>query len=197
MPSRVRKVQPAESKLTLTSPPGTDEGRRILDRALTSDPETGVLQLSGNRCMIVRPEVLVNIQKQLESTIGSSAKGVMYLAGERSSHIGLTSVDATSRGPLTLKNAQRVIDSSALMGWGRTQIIRFDMESSRFGLRIRNSPIAVAYGSSTKPVCHFIAGWAAGVACAILGRDILCEETGCVAQGHEHCEFDLHPTHSP
>src|SRR5712664_57343 len=100
MPSSVRKVQPAESELTLASVPSIDEGRRILDRALTSDPETGILQLSGHRCMIVRPEVLVNIQKQLESTIGSSAKGVMYLAGERSSHIGLASVETTSTGPL-------------------------------------------------------------------------------------------------
>lgn len=193
MPSRDRNAVQPRAKLELASIHSAEEARRILDSALTSDPESGVLQLSGHRCVIVRPEVIVNIQKQLEATIGGSAKGVMYLSGERSSKIGFSPADPASGRPLTLKNAQRVIDSTALMGWGRVEIARFDVEASHFALTVQNNPIAAAYGSSTKPVCHFIAGWAAGVARTILGRELLCEETACLAQGSDRCEFELRP----
>src|SRR2546430_2619615 len=140
--------------------------------------------------------VIVSIQKQLEQTVGGSAKGILYLSGERSSDAGLKFLGALTDGislPLTLEGAKRIIDASALTGWGRTEIVQFDPERGRFTVARHNSPIAQAYGPSKKPVCHFLAGWMAGIGRLLVGKELLCEELSCAAQGHDRCEFELQP----
>src|SRR5439155_1397182 len=87
---------------------GPEEARELLLAALTPDPKSGILRLSDQPCLIVRPEVIVSIQKQLEQTVGGSAKGILYLAGERSSDAGLKFLSALTSGvslPLTLAGA--------------------------------------------------------------------------------------------
>src|SRR5207247_3032487 len=66
-------------------------------------------------------------------------------------------------------------------------------EHGRLVLTVSNSPLARAYGGSTKPVCHFLTGWIAGLGRNLLEREVLCEETACAAQAHGRCEFELRP----
>jgi len=174
----------------------SQEASELLAAALHPDPKSGILRLSDQPCLILRPEVIVSIQKQLEQTVGGSAKGILYLAGERSSDTGLKFLGALTSGvsePLTMDGAKRIIDASALTGWGRTEIIHFDPDRGRFTVARHNSPIAKAYGPSKKPVCHFLAGWMAGIGRLLVGKELLCEELACVAQGHDRCEFELQP----
>ena len=195
MPSSERKasslIAPADLSLI-----DADEARDLLAAALVPDPKSGILRLSGQPAVIIRPDVIVNIQRQLEQTIGGSAKGVLYLAGERSSKEGVAPVRAISREPagsLAIDAAKRMTDAFSLLGWGRAEVTHFDAGHGRFALRFANSPIALAYGSSKKPVCHFLAGWAAGMVRDLVGRELLCEEIACAAQGKDYCEFDLRP----
>src|SRR3972149_5953899 len=69
-------------------PPPGEEGREAYLRFMDIDPNGGVIRLSGHRYGFLRPEVLVNIQKQLEQTVGARTKGFLYLAGERSAEAG-------------------------------------------------------------------------------------------------------------
>src|SRR5207247_40361 len=151
---------------------------------------TGVLRLSNVPSLIVRPEAIVNIQRQLELTIGGSSKGILYLSGERSAQEGMNPLESvlSTRAPLTLANARRLMDVSALLGWGRLEMSLFDPEHGRLVLTVSNSPLARAYGSSKKPVCHFLTGWIAGLGRNLLEREVLCEETACAAQGPGRCE---------
>ena len=195
MPGRDRKATVVSPQLDLAEM-GPAEARELLAAALTPDPRSGILTLSDQPCLLVRAEVIVSIQKQLEQTVGGSAKGILYLAGERSSDAGLKFFGALIGGtsvPLTLEGAKRIIDASALTGWGRTEILQFDPEGGRFTVARRNSPIAKAYGPSKKPVCHFLAGWMAGLGRLLVGKELLCEEISCMAQGHDRCEFELQP----
>jgi predicted hydrocarbon binding protein len=199
MSPRERKsgTKDAEANLSSLSSEGA---RRFLASALASDPRTGILRLHGQPCVIVRPKVLVNIQKQLEQTMGGSAKGIMYLAGERSSRDGVVPVHAipgNDGASLTLEGARRMIDAFSVLGWGHAEVVMFDAEHDRLVLRIVNSPMALGYGPSSKPVCHFLAGWAAGMGEALVGRELLCEEVACKAQGRGYCEFELRPMHAP
>ncbi|HEX9340643.1 MAG TPA: 4-vinyl reductase [Thermoplasmata archaeon] len=175
---------------------GTTLARKLLAVALTPDPETGILLLSGQSCLIVRPDVIMNIQKQLEQTMGSSSKGIMYLSGERSAGAGLNplaSIESESKGAFNFDRARRIIEASAFLGWGRAAIRLFDPDAGRFVISIKNSPLARSYGPSKKPVCHFLAGWLAGLGRILLSKELLCEETVCASQGPDHCEFDLRP----
>ena len=195
MPARDRKSSTLSAQLDLAGM-GPEEARELLAAALHPDPKSGILLLADQPCLILRPEVIVSIQKQLEQTVGGSAKGILYLAGERSSDAGLKFLGALTSGvsaPLTMDGAKRIIDASALTGWGRTEIIHFDPDRGRFTVARHNSPIANAYGPSKKPVCHFIAGWMAGIGRLLVGKELLCEEISCAAQGHDRCEFELQP----
>ncbi len=195
MPARNRKPTTIDPQVNLAGT-GPEEARELLAAALTPDPSGGILRLSDQRCLLIRPEVIVSIQKQLEQTLGGSAKGIMYLSGERSSAAGLQLFGALTREnpqPLTLESAKRMIDASALTGWGRTEILAFDPDRGRFSVARRNSPIALAYGPAPKPVCHFLAGWMAGIGGLLVGKELLCTETACIAQGRDRCEFELQP----
>lgn len=168
----------------------------LLASVLRPDPKAGVLLLADVPCLIVRPEAVVNIQRQLEVTIGGSSKGILYLAGERSAQEGMSPLESmvSTSPPLTLANARRIMETSALLGWGRAEISMFDPQRGRLLLTVSNSPLARAYGSSKKPVCHFLSGWIAGLGRALLEREVLCEEVSCAAQGRDRCEFELRPT---
>ena len=196
MPARDRKASTISPPMELAEL-NTQEARDLLAAALTPDLKSGILLLSDQPCLILRAEVIVSIQKQLEQTVGGSAKGILYLSGERSSDAGLKFLEALTNGvslPLTLDGAKRIIDASALTGWGRTEIVHFDPDRGRFTIARHNSPIAKAYGPSKKPVCHFLAGWMAGIGRLLVGKELLCEEISCMAQGHDRCEFELQPT---
>jgi predicted hydrocarbon binding protein len=195
MPARNGKASTAKPQLDLISI-GPDEARELLAAALVPDPKSGILRIADQPCLIIRPEVIVSIQKQLEQTVGGSAKGIVYLSGERSSEAGLRFFGALTRGPLqplTLEGARRIIGVAAVVGWGRTEILIFDPKEGRFALAMQNSPIARAYGPAKKPVCHFLAGWIAGIGRLLTGKELLCEETACLAQGRDRCEFELRP----
>ncbi len=167
----------------------------LLTRLISVDPENGVLRLVDTRFTVFRPIVLVNIQKQLEQTIGASTKGFLYLAGEKSAESGLD-VPAALAGKRkavahTLDSFKWLTDALALMGYGRFEVRLFDREEDRFVVALANSPFAEAYGASTKPVCHLVAGFLAGIGKRLLSQELLCEETACKAQGKDRCEFEL------
>jgi len=183
MPARDRKASTINlaEDLSALSP---ERAKEFLVAALEPDTRSGVLRFSKVPSVIVRPEAIVNIQRQLEQTIGGSSKGILYLSG-------------STRAPLTLVNARRLMDASALLGWGRLEISLFDPENGRLVLAVTNSPLARAYGASKKPVCHFLSGWIAGLGRSLLEREVLCEETACAAQGRGRCEFELRPIGPP
>ena len=194
MPARDQKAVSAGRAVDLIAL-SPDRAKDFLAASLESNTKEGVLRLSNVPCVIIRPEAIVNIQKQLEATIGGSSKGILYLSGERSASSGLNLFESlvSTEAPMTLANARRLMEAAALVGWGRAVISEFDPEHGRLLLTITNSPLARAYGSSKKSVCHFLAGWIAGIGRNLLDCEVLCEETSCAAQGHDRCEFELRP----
>src|SRR5207302_7560122 len=164
MPARDRKASTIDlaEDLSVLSP---ERAKEFLVAALEPDTRSGVLRFSKVPSVIVRPEAIVNIQRQLEQTIGGSSKGILYLSGERSARDGMNPFESivSTRAPLTLANARRLMDASALLGWGRLEISLFDPENGRLVLAVTNSPLARAYGASKKPVCHFLTGGSRGL----------------------------------
>jgi hypothetical protein len=173
------------------------EARDLLANALDLEPDAGVLRMAGERYIFAQPEIVVGIQKQLEQTVGASTKGVLYLAGEKSADARLHVVRAFG-GALDASEdfasaAKRAMDALALTGWGRYELLGYDRESGALRVELENSAIAEAYGPSARPVCHLVAGWLAAFGRRLLGRELLCEETACKAQGRPRCEFVLSP----
>ncbi len=164
---------------------------------IEADPAAGWFRLSGQRLLILRPEALVDLQKQLEGTVGLSSKGFLYLAGEKSATEGhaLFGDFLRPRGPDEDEPAvlARSIAPLGLLGLGRFDVAPVDVGAHRYLVTLENSPLAEVYGESRKPVCHLLAGWVAGTARRVLGGNFLCEEMTCRSQGKPRCEFQLRP----
>ena len=164
---------------------------------LRLDARKGHLELMGHRIMLFRFEFLVAIQKQLETTIGTSAKGVLYLSGERAAAEVMPAMASRLKelptGKEALTEIQRMSDIWATIGVGRAIITMFTPGEGRYSFKIEDSTFPVAYGPSSRPVCHLWAGWAAGVAKRLFGRDVLCEEVACRSMGARFCEFEIRP----
>src|SRR3989475_5425187 len=127
MPARDRKastIDLAADLSTLTPERATE----FLAASLEADTRSGVLRLSRVPSVIVRPEAIVNIQRQLEQTIGGSSQGIFYLSGERSAPDGRHPFESivSTRPPLTLPNARRLMGASAPLGWGPLWVSLFD-----------------------------------------------------------------------
>lgn len=168
---------------------------------LRLDVHRGRVELMGHPIMLFRIEFLVAIQKQLETTIGDSAKGVMYLAGERAAQHVLPAMSGKIQdlpsGRDSLIELRRMSDIWATIGVGRATVTEFYPSEGRFAFRIEHGTFPAAYGESSKPVCHLWAGWAAGVAKRLFRRATMCEEFHCVAMGDPACEFVIAPHATP
>jgi len=176
----------------------TDEAASLfVSSNLAVDVRKGHVELMGHRIMLFRFEFLVAVQKQLEDTVGASAKGVLYLAGERAAQAVLPAMSDRLQelpsGHESLVALRRMSDVWATIGVGRATVTEFDPDEGRFAFRIDDGPLPDAYGPSPRPVCHLWAGWAAGVAARLFRRDVICEEVRCRAAGSEACEFVLQP----
>ena len=175
---------------------GTDElVTNFLASNLHLDVRKGHVELMGHRIMLLRFEFLVAIQKQLETTIGTSAKGVMYLAGESAAQEVLPAMadrlkDLPS-GKDSLAELRRMSNLWATIGLGRATVTMFTPLEGRYSFKIDEGAYPAAYGPSSRPVCHLWAGWAAGVIQRLFGRDVLCEEVACRAMGARFCEFEI------
>src|SRR2546428_76385 len=95
--------------------------------------------------------------------------------------------------PRRHRTASTISAQRALAGWARTELVHFHPERGHFRGGRHNSQMAQACGPSKKPVCHFLAGWMGGIARLLVGKELLCEEISCMAQGHDRCEFELQP----
>ena len=172
----------------------TDEiATSLLASVIRVDIRKGHVTLLGHPIILFRFEFLVAIQKQLETTIGASAKDVLYLSGERASEEVLPAMSERLKhmpsGQDSIVALRRMADIWATIGAGRATITEFDPAHGKFSFKIDDGPFPAAYGPSEKPVCFVWAGWAAGVAKSLFGRDVMCEEVRCVAMGHPACEF--------
>jgi predicted hydrocarbon binding protein len=179
------------------TPVVVDVASEFLSSNLRLDFRKGHLDLVGHRVMLFRFEFLVAIQKQLEDTIGPSAKGVMYLAGERAAKEVLPAMADRIKdlppGRGSFVALRGMSDVWAMIGVGRATVTEFSPEEGKFAFRIEHGAFPFAYGRSLKPVCHVWAGWAAGVARQLFERGASCEEVRCLAAGDEACDFVITP----
>jgi len=188
------KATPAKQ---VTADRTNDLVTNFLASNLRLDARKGHLELMGHRIMLFRFEFLVAIQKQLETTIGTSAKGVLYLAGERAAQEVMPAMAERLKdlptGKESLIALQRMSDIWATIGVGRAMVTTFTPAEGRYSFKIEDSTFPAAYGPSSRPVCHLWAGWAAGVVKRLFGTDVLCEEIACRSMGARYCEFEIRP----
>lgn len=150
-----------------------------------------------NRAVLLGVGTFIQLQLGAEDILGEEAFAVFYEAGIKAGKEGADALleEWDERGPELVKKALSFTDST---GFGMFKPIDFRLNPDGTAhLQIRQSFIAETYkdwkGETKGPVCHFIAGFLAGLIGDIIGIRLSCEETACHAMGNDECEFKFEP----
>ncbi len=165
------------------------EKNKILDH-LSFQFERGGLFYQEVRYLLIRPEVLVTLQKGIEKELPDKARFLLFQSGFQGGNLSGKRYKEVFH--LTDHEIiQFMIDMGTQIGWGRFELKKFDLKNHNLIVKVYHSPFAEAYGVSNTPVCHFIRGVLSGLTSVIMGREDEVEEMLCLAKGDLHCEFKL------
>jgi len=140
------------------------------------------LSVEEKRRLIVLNSIFMKIQKTLEASIGQSSARVLYTAGEE---FGRTYMDLSKRENKAITIQDLLTELEA------TDFIRAEFDSGDLSFRVYDSPIALNYGESEEPVCHFLAGFFTGIASEYFGEEhVRYTETSCKASNDSFCTFN-------
>lgn len=157
-------------------------------KEMSFDPDTGEMSYEGIRYMLVRPDTIMAIYREVERLIGTDVEEVFFKAGRLGGGRTAAGVETT----LSISKerlASFMVSMGVKLGWGRNELVEFDMDGRKIRFRVFNSAFAKAYGSSCNPVCHLTRGVMAAVGEMLWGTTVEALETHCAAQGGEFCEL--------
>jgi signal transduction histidine kinase/predicted hydrocarbon binding protein len=166
-----------------------------------SEERPGLLRFDGVRAALVEVEAgFWSIRRGLEALVGARlANAVLQQAGARS---GAALARALGAGEGDLSPAQAVaacIAAYQAAGFGRFTVEEMDWPNGRAVIHAEDTLEAWMmrrHGRRSEgPVCAYTAGALAGFANAPgNGRDVVCIERTCQAQGADLCRFELLPS---
>jgi predicted hydrocarbon binding protein len=160
---------------------------QLLD-SLIHTPEEGRLSLQAARYLLIRPDILVDIQKALETHIPHDAAKVL---ADASQNDGITMAGRLRE--VFSYSAEQVLSSLTFMlgeaGWGVTTVEMLNVENGELVLKVQESPFAEIYGPSVNPVCHILSGIFQGVGTALFESEVEGQEIQCLARGDDVCRF--------
>ncbi|MEE8449916.1 MAG: V4R domain-containing protein [Thermodesulfobacteriota bacterium] len=160
---------------------------QILDN-LEYDSQSGCISFKEVRYILVRPETIMALLSSLEEELGERAGQFFYQGGMSGGRLSAQKYKQTL-GLSEKGLVEFMISMGTQIGWGRFELVAFDMEKRMLEINVHNSPYAQAYGPSQRPVCHVIRGVLAGLAQGIFERPVQAGETGCLATGNNCCRF--------
>lgn len=162
----------------------------IILKHLDFDEGKGGLFFQGVRYLLIRPEVLVTFQKEIERELPEKAERILFRSGFQG---GMLS-SKRFKEIYELSDEETVgfmLEMGGQIGWGRFELVRFDPINLCLSLKVYSSPFAEAYGKSEKGICHFTRGVMAGLAFTIFHKEIQGEEIHCLSKGDPFCKFEL------
>jgi predicted hydrocarbon binding protein len=160
----------------------------LLDSFVFSD-ETGSIHFNGVRYMIIRPETICTLQRLVEERLGDTAAEIFFMSGLTGGRLSAMKYMELF-GHSKEEAVRYMCDMGGQIGWGKFILEEFDLSSETISIRVLNSPFAVCYGESEKPVCHLIRGIVAGVAFGVFGQPIKVVETHCLSKKDTFCRFE-------
>jgi len=164
-----------------------------LDRAFAAivDQDSGEVRVDGRGFVLVQRETMAELQRGLEEILGRGAESVLVRVGyKRGTELSERLV------ALVGDNADAFVEGLRVYA-GRTGLCRVEgvaVDPPKVVIRASNSFIAMGYGSSGRPVCHYLRGVLLAAGERLLHRkELECVETTCFAAGDPECGFEVTP----
>ena len=155
-------------------------------RAIVEDDGAGRLTIGGARYLLIRPETLAALQKQVEVVAPGAAADCLAAGGRAGGARAARDLagDAEAR-------VRSLLETGRAIGWGDFALER--LGACELVVTVAHSPFAEAYGPAVAPVCHLTRGVLESLVARVLERPLTVRETACVATGAPRCRFATLP----
>ncbi|MDY6865301.1 MAG: 4-vinyl reductase [Halobacteriota archaeon] len=165
-----------------------------LYRLMRMDPKRGYISVGGNRIMISPSAMIPELLEGMESVMGKGGSAsALYIASKNQSKPLFEMVNKIfGEGIMdTEEGFRKVLDNFIpYLGYGRFELVKYDLEGGEFILRMRNGPTKTeAKKISEEPCCHTERGVITGIVESVLKRPCSGKEVFCQVKGDEYCEF--------
>ena len=167
-----------------------------LREVLDFGPDEGIIRLHEQRVIIVSAAAMGLLRKELIDTLGpETARRLMLRFGYADGYHDAVSLRDRSKWANPLDGLRAGVALHRLEGIVRAEILTLDhdADTGRFEETVAFHDSYVAeqhvyhYGTSERPVCWSLVGYASGYASACLGQEIYFREEECAGQGTERC----------
>jgi predicted hydrocarbon binding protein len=175
-----------------------DESPFVLSSSVTGS-EDGVLVSkelfpirmgTGHRVMVIRTGLMSKVLKSTRESFGSGGDLIVYNEGYAAGKSDAETFVKLIGKSKYIEHATLLVQLRTALGWGRATFVEFQVSPFKARAKVEDS-FECADQKSSKPFSQFLRGHFAGLASGVMGADVHCKETKCVAMGDPYCEFEL------
>ena len=165
----------------------TLENFSLLKEVLRFNEATNEVQAADSDWLIIQGQMLRELFEGLRAYLGKGANIAIKAAGKTS---GRRFFDSLIERDMQLEETPVVLNILFDQGgWGKAKI-DIDLKAKTANMIINNC-VLTRNTSSTKPSCHFLAGYFEGFCEKLFKTPTECVETKCKAKGDASCNFEV------
>ncbi|MCW1305848.1 MAG: hypothetical protein OH335_03690 [Candidatus Parvarchaeota archaeon] len=163
-----------------------------LQYAMKFDIVDGKIRVLDKDQVMISPEILVEVQKEIENKLGEEGNKIIYNVAKKQGKDVLEYCKQIT-GFQKIKLQTLALDLVQTYGFGKFEVINLDWDNCSVILHVHNSIICKKYtekfGHVNKPINYFLSGLLAGIYNVIFENNVECMENLCTASGNLYCEF--------
>ena len=161
------------------------------------DPATGIWTTDGLPMIYMPRHFFVNYYTAMDEALGRDKHQAMLFAASHTSAVQWAEAQSKTRGLRDVAVFRHYLNRLSQRGWAQFTIDSVDLTGPSARVRVENSVYGLQLGRTGRTECAMFAGSLAGClewAAEDAGRPakMTAIETQCIAQGHDHCAFEVH-----
>ncbi len=154
------------------------------------------IMLGGRRAIIFSEPALRGFLIDFRKKLGTGGEAMLYHIGREVGMERARNINQNAER-IGVKDLRDKLEMGMLLlqclGYAIPEIVEFSEEPPYLKIRLQNSIECELGRGAGKPFSHYVRGMITGYASELLQRDLLAEETRCIAMGDPYCEFEVKP----
>jgi predicted hydrocarbon binding protein len=147
---------------------------------------------TGEKAVMMEAGYLGRMLAAVRKRFGTGGESIIHEEGQGYGRDAWTHYVTMLGSGFLRSNLQDVLKLYQALGWFKLEGVDWNDTDRSVTVRTRGN-FECEGAKSSSPYSHFVRGHLAGGLTAIMGKEMACEETKCIAVGDEYCEFVLRP----
>ena len=153
------------------------------------------VMLGGRRAIILSEPALKGFLIDFRRRLGTGGEAMLYHIGREVGVEGARDINQNAEriGVKDLRDKLEIGMLLQCLGYAIPEMVEFSEEPPYLKIRLQNSIECELGRGAGKPFSHYVRGMITGYTSELFQRDLLAEETRCIATGDPYCEFEVKP----